>query len=146
MITYEKRIFINRPPQEVWDLISDPANFAKWQGSAESAEWTSEGPPGVGSSFRGEAKFLGRKIESTSEITIWNPPNLYGLKSVSGPMPFESTTKLEPKENGTNLSLRAQMEIGGFFKLAEGLVAKQAEKQTENDLGALKLLLELGQA
>jgi hypothetical protein len=38
------------------------------------------------------------------------------------------------------------MEIGGFFKMAEGLVGKQAEKQTEADLEVLKRLLESGLA
>ncbi len=40
---------------------------------------------------------------------------------------------------------RGKGEFGGFFKLAEGLVGKQAEKQSESDLAALKLLLESGQ-
>ena len=146
MITYDLSIFIDRPPQEVWPYIAEPINFSQWQGSAKFAEWTSEGPPGVGSTFRGVAKFLGRKIESTSEITIWAPPSQYGLKSTSGPIPFESTTELESKQNGTQLNLHAQMEVGGFFKMAQGLVAKKAKKQNNTDLEALKLLLEVGQA
>jgi hypothetical protein len=51
----------------------------------------------------------------------------------------------ESRENGTQLTLRAQKEGGGFFKMAEGLVGKQAEKQTEADFEALKLMLETGQ-
>jgi hypothetical protein len=89
---------------------------------------------------------LGSKIESTSEITIWAPPNQYGLKSTSGPIPFESTTELESKRHGTQVDLRARMEVGGFFKMAQGLVAKKAKKQNGTDLEALKLLLEAGQA
>ena len=145
MLAWEKSIFINRPQQEVWDFISNPANRVLWLSSAESAEWTSEGPPGVGSTGRSVAKFMGRKIESTSVITIWDPPNQHGLKSVGGPVPFEETMKLESKENGTQLNVHSQMEIGGFFKIAEGLVGKQAEKQGDADFKALKLLLEAGQ-
>ncbi len=146
MFMFENSIFINRPQQEVWDFYSNPANNTQWQSSTESAEWTSEGPPGVGSTARAVVKALGRKFESTSEITSWDPPNQYGLKSVSGPMPFEATTKLESKENGTQLTVGGEIEFGGFFKIAEGLVGKQLKKQNDTDYNALKLLLEAGQA
>ena len=145
MITWEKSKFINRPQQEVWDFISNPANRVQWLSSTESAEWTSEAPPGVGSTVRSVAKFLGRKVESTSEITAWDSPNQHGLKSVGGQVPFEETMKLESKENGTHLTVSSQMEVGGFFKIAEGLVAKQTEKQLDIAFEALKVLLEEGQ-
>ena len=69
MITYEISIFINRPQQEVWDFITNPANNIQWQSSTASAEWTSEGPPGVGSTTREVGNIFGRKIEMTTEIT-----------------------------------------------------------------------------
>ena len=145
MATYEKSIFIDRPQQEGWDFFTDPANSN--QGSTtESAEWTSEGPPGVGSTQRSAGKILGRKFESTSEITIWDPPNEHGYKSTSGPFPWEFTTKLEPKENGTQLNVSGTAEVGGFFKIAEGLVVKQLTKQVDTNFEALKLVLEAGKA
>ena len=146
MFTFERSIFINRPQQEVFDFLSNPANNAQWQSSNQSAEWTSEGPVGVGSTYRSVGRFLGRKMDSTIEVTIWDPPNQFGSKVVSGPVPFESTGSLESQENGTQLTVTFQAEIGGFFKIAEGLVGKQGEKQFDADLGALKLLLEAGQA
>ena len=146
MIAFEKSVFISRPPQEIFDFVSNPANDTQWQGSIEAAEWTSEGPPGVGSTQRSVIRFLGRKIDSTNEITVWDPPNQFGQKSLSGPIPFEFTVKFESQENGTQLTENFQAEVGGFFKLAEGLVGKQMEKEFDTDLGALKLLLEAGQA
>ncbi len=145
MFKYEKSIYINRPPQDVWDVLSNPANHSKYSNINESGEWISEGPPGVGSTFRGVGKALGRKIESTLEITIWDPPNLLGQKSISGSFPYETTYKLESSENGTQLSINSQLEIGGFFKIAEGLVGKQAQKLIDSDFEALKLLMESGE-
>ena len=54
--------------------------------------------------------------------------------------------KLESQENGTQVTETFQAEVGGFFKLAEGLVGKQMEKEFDTDFDALKLLLEAGQA
>lgn len=65
---------------------------------------------------------------------------------VSGPFPFEVTIKLEFRENGTQVIAGFQAEFGGFFKMAEGLVGKQAAKQFDTDLDALKLLMEEGKA
>lgn len=145
MFTFEKSFFISRPQQEVFDFVSDPANATQWQSSTEVAEWTSEGPPGVGSTYRSIVKFLGRKVESTDEITIWDPPKQYSFKTVSGPIPYEATIRFESQEDGTQLTIEGQAEVGGFFKIAEGLVGKQAEKLTDTNFSALKRLLEAGQ-
>lgn len=144
MISIERSLFITRPADEVWDFLANPANNAQWQGSTEASEWTSEGPPGVGSTQHSVTRFLGRKIEATSEVTIWDPPYQQGSKLVSGPIPFETDMTLESQDNGTQITMTFQAEVGGFFKIAEGLAGKQAEKQIDTDLGALKLLLEAG--
>lgn len=145
MYKFESSIFINRPVQEVFDFVTNPANSAKWQSGTESVEWTSDGPRGVGSTAKVVAKLLGRKIELVVETTIWDPSNQSGLKSIGGPIPFESTSKFAAQGDGTLLTETGQAEIGGLFKLAEGLVGKQLEQQGEANRAALKLLLESGQ-
>ena len=140
-------VSINRSQQDVFDYVTDPANDAKWQGSTESSQWTSEGPYGVGSTQDSVIKFLGRKIESTAEITIWEPPNTYGFKVIKGPIPFQGVLGFDSTgESETELTADFEAEFGGFFKLAEGLVGKQLNKEMDTNLGALKLLLEGEQA
>jgi len=142
MFAFENKITIERPQQEVFDFISDPANDSKWRDSAVSAEWTSDGPVGVGSTQRSVDKLLGREIESTSEVTVWDPPNQFGWKSIDSPMPYDLKISLVPEGSGTQLTFSGQAEFGGFFKLAEGLVGKQMEKQMANDFKSLKKFLE----
>ena len=60
MISYDTTIFIDRPQQDVWPYVSDLVNYSKWQGSAQFAEWTSEEPPGVGSTTLEVGKVLWR--------------------------------------------------------------------------------------
>ncbi len=144
MLEIEKSIQIERPLQEVFDFISDPANDAKWQASTEFAEWTSEGPPGVGSTIRQGGKFLGREMTGTGEVTAWDPPNHIGVRSLTGPVPFESTTTLESRENGTLLTVKTRAEPGGFFKLAGGLLRRQLLKQLDEDFETLKKMMEAG--
>jgi carbon monoxide dehydrogenase subunit G len=142
MIEFNQEILINRPQQEVFDFVSDPANDSQWQSGSEGGAWSSEGPVGVGSTASSATKFMGRRIESTLEITSWDPPNQYGQRAVGGPIPFEMTIFLKPKEGGTHLTLNGRAEFGGFFKVAEGLAGRQLKKQMESDLKRLKALLE----
>ena len=134
--------FIDRPQQEVFDFMSDPANFAQWQRGTESGGWASEGPVVVGSIGHVEGRLLGRKLVMDTEVTQWEPPTSWGMKGSSGPMRFEVTNQLEPKDGGTLLTQDFSGEVGGFFKMFEGLARKQLKKQVEADGKALKTLLE----
>ena len=144
MFKFEKSIVINRPQQEVFDFVTDLSNDSKWQSNIESVERVSDGPIGVGSTWRYVTKLLGRKNETEIQMTSYDPPNQASVKAISGPIPFENTHKFESNGNGTKFSIMGQAEIGGFFKMAEGLAVKQIEKQMEADAAALKKLLEAG--
>ena len=142
MAEFTVTTFIDRPPQEVFDYATNPANASKWQSSTQSSEWSSNGPVGVGSTNHTVGRMLGRDMEMETEITEWDPPNLWGLKGNSGPMKFTNSNKFEPKDGGTLLVQNFQGEVGGFFKVAEGMAIKQLQKMVETDGQALKTLLE----
>jgi carbon monoxide dehydrogenase subunit G len=144
VITMENSIYIDRPPQVVWDFFTNPANSPLWS-SAESEQWTTDGPHGVGSTQSAVGKVLGRNYESTAEITAWDPPHEHGRKSTSGPFPWEAKIILEPKGAGTQLNYHITGEVSGFFKIAEGLVVKQLVKAMDTNFEVLKQLLETGQ-
>lgn len=142
MITFENSIFINRPPQTIFDYVADPANAHKWQSQMVAVEWISEGPPSVGSRQRGLSRFLGRDIEVISEFTVWDPPHQHVFKIVDGPIQLEGGMRFEAQENGTTVTMSGQSDLSGVFKLAEGLIKKQMERQFDTNLEALKILME----
>jgi uncharacterized membrane protein len=142
VITINESILIRKSQQEVFDFATNPANDPKWQGSAVSSEWASDEPAGAGSRIRTVNKFLGREIESMTEVTAWDPPNEFGFKVVDGPVPFEMNIQLNAVDGGTQIEVRGSAEAGSFFKLAEGLVGKQLQNQIQSDFKKLKKLLE----
>jgi carbon monoxide dehydrogenase subunit G len=142
MATFTVTTFINRPLQEVFDFMTNPANFAQWQSSTKSAKWASDDAVGVGSIFNSVGEMMGREMKMDLEITQWSPPTVWGIKGQSGPMKFEAISKFESKDGGTQVTQTFEGEVGGLFSIAEGLAIKQLQKQVETDGNALKKLLE----
>ena len=142
MATFTVTTFINRPLQDVFDFMSNPANFAQWQSGTKSAKWASNDPVGVGSIFNSVGEMMGREMKMDLEITQWSPPTVWGIKGQSGPMKFEVISEFESKDGGTQVTQTFEGEVGGLFSIAEGLAIKQLQKQVETDGSALKKLLE----
>jgi carbon monoxide dehydrogenase subunit G len=142
MISVEQSIFINRSPEDVLAFVSDPTNITSWQVDAVSAESTSEGPPGVGSTMRLMQKVMGRDVANDIEVTVWEPPHRMCFQSTSGPIQFTGCQSCEESDGGTHFTWSMEGEVGGFFKVAEGMVAKQLEKSVGENLNRLKSILE----
>jgi carbon monoxide dehydrogenase subunit G len=146
VLVIEKSVQINRPRQQVFDFASNPDNWAKYEGPVESAEWSSEDPPRVGSIAHITSRLMGRKTESTAEITAWDPPSRYGRKAVNMPFAAELTLDFESQANGTQVNFYWQGEFGGLLRIVEGLLGWQLRKAVDKDLAALKRVMEEGQA
>ena len=88
------------------------------------------------------AYFLGRRIESIYEFTEYEANRKFSLKTTSGPLPIEATISYESVENGTKVNFFAKGEVGGFFKLAEPLVSRMAQRTWRANYANLKDLME----
>ncbi len=133
---------IKRPVEDVWAVISNVENNPKWSSAALEAKQTSTGPIGVGTTARYVGKFLGRRIESESVVTEFEPNRKYTWDSTSGPFPIKGSVTLEPIEGGTRVNATFDAEPAGFFKLAEPLVMSMGKRQFQGDLDNLKDLME----
>jgi len=142
MAKFEISTVIKRPTEEVFAVMSNAENILKWQSGTIEAEKTSDGPIGVGTTWRSVSRFLGRRIESESEFTEYELNRKLAFKSKSGPIQFESRMTFERVEGGTRINTKFEAEIGGFFKLAEPLVVSMGKRQLEGDFANLKDLME----
>jgi carbon monoxide dehydrogenase subunit G len=142
MYKFEKSVFIDRPQQEVFDFVSNPANSPQWEGGIESAEWTTDGPPGVGSMIKVVFKIGLFKMAFEPEITEWDPFNMYGYEGSMLGIQGASIYRFEAHENGTQVTMNAQLRGKGIARLSESMMGKNAEKEDGRSLDALKVLLE----
>ena len=141
MAKLEISTVINRPVEEVFAFLSNPENDPKWRSGIEVKK-TSEGPIGVGATYRTVVTALGRRIEGEIEFTEYEPNRGYAVKSKSGPFPVENGVTFERVEGGTRVTLTTVAEPGGFFKLAEPLLVSMVKRQFEADFVNLKDLME----
>lgn len=143
MARAEHTLVIGRPADEVFEFLTDFSNVPSWQsGSIDVQE--PEGSLTVGTTYVQVLKFLGKRIKTTLEVTEFEPGRRFALKALSGPVPFEVRHTLEPADGqeGTRLRVELEGEPGGFFKLADALVERNAQRQIERDFATLKELVE----
>jgi uncharacterized membrane protein len=143
MIRFEFTIEIGRPPSEVFAFVTDAGRLPEWQSSCSEAAWLDE--VGVGAHVREVRRFLGRRLEIEQEVTAYEPDRRFALKSLAGgPFPLAAEMTFEPADGGTRLTFSGEADPGGFFRLAESLVARTAERQIRGDFETMKDLLEAG--
>jgi hypothetical protein len=97
---------------------------------------------GVGTTIHYVARLLGRTVDTTFKVTEYEVNRKRVNKSLSGPYPYEITNRFESVNGGTQFTATAQLDIGGFFKLAEPLVGRIIDRQVDTGFANLKDLLE----
>jgi uncharacterized protein YndB with AHSA1/START domain len=147
MREFTASVFIKCSPHDVFDFLSNAANFQQWMPLMQSAAWTSSGEPGVGSTARGIMKMAGREMELRVEVTRWDPPNRWGFKILNVQFPMKATDyvyRLEPEDGGTRVTLDVEFEMVGILRFAAGLMGRLYAKSNGNELNTAKQLLEVG--
>ena len=142
MINVETSIIINRPIEEVFAFLTDARNSPQWDSGLVDIRQTPQSPVGVGTRITEVRKFLGRKMETTSEVVEYEPSTKYIRKGTGGPFPVTGSFTFEPMAEGTKVIWTFEMKPGGFFALAEPLVARSLKRGLEGSLGKVKDLLE----
>ena len=142
MIKIEYSVVINRPVEEVFSFMGNVENNPLWVSGVLETKLTSPGPMAPGTTGTDVRQFLGRRMESTWEVTEHETNVKSSFKVTSGPVPFEGTWSYEAAAGGTRVTFVAEGEPGGFFRLAEPIVGRIAKRQIQNDHDNLKDLLE----
>ena len=138
----ELEVTIDRPVQDVFSFFVDPALVARWQTAVSEAEQITEGPVGVGTRFRVRRTYLGRRLESTEEVTEYVPNRAFALRSISSPVPYEARSTFEEIDGATRIVASVQGDASGFFMVAGPVLARVLKREVESNLGHLKDLLE----
>ena len=82
---------IRAPRERVAAYAMDPDNATTWYENIKSVAWETPKPQRIGSRFAFVARFLGRRIAYTYEVTELVPGTRYVMATAQGPFPMETS-------------------------------------------------------
>ena len=115
-------------------------NLSAWQ--QEVVEVRVNGPLEAGARYTEVRTFLGKRFESTVEVTALVPPTAFALRVVKGPIPISVRHTFEPDGTGTRIRIHGEGDESGLRGFTAALVGRQAARRLEADLARLKAVLE----
>lgn len=143
MIDIDESVYIDTPIDKVFEFTTDLNNNVRWQTDVSVAELTSEGPLGLGATYRCVNRFLGQRFETEGFISRYEPHRVCSFRFTSGGVDGESSFLFESVNGGTQFTTRAKLKLNRY-KLAGILLKYKAKQQVRADLVKLKNLLENG--
>lgn len=133
---------IDRPVAEVSRYAADPTNAPEWYANIRSVRWQTSPPVDVGSRMDFVARFLGRELAYTYEVTDLVPGRRLVMETAQGPFPMRTTYTWEPLDGATRTTLSNTGEPSGFAAVARPVIELAMRRATTKDLARLKQLLE----
>ena len=141
MASVSSSISINQPVDKVFTYITSVENHKAWQPSLLDAKVTPAGPWGVGSIYHYTTSVLGRKYESQTQISAFEPNKKWAFKTIGVPRSVETVYLFEPAANATKLTISMELS-GGYPAAAEGMIKQQTQKALDDQCRQLKQNLE----
>jgi polyketide cyclase/dehydrase/lipid transport protein len=142
MFSFSLNAQVYRPIRQVFNFMTTPENDFQWQYGTLASAQVSDGQIGVGSIFRSIGHFMGRRIESTFEVTEYDPNRKYGFKTSSGPIQSETLYTFEMVGGSTRINISTHASPGDLFRMDDAIVEKKVKKQFKENLALLKGILE----
>jgi uncharacterized membrane protein len=136
----ERSIVVARPQEDVFAFVVNLENLSAWQ--QEVVEVRVNRPLETGARYTEVRTFLGKRFESTVEVTALEPPTTFALRVVKGPIPISVRHTFEPDGTGTRIRIHGEGDESGLRGFTAALVGRQAARRLKADLARLKAVLE----
>src|SRR4051794_39559219 len=137
-----RTVHIDRPPETVFAVLSDPANEPKWR--AHVRRFEPDGPLAVGTVVRQTVGGGpgGRPIRADFRLTAFDPPERYAFEVVTGPVRPVGEYRLAAADGGTDLTFTLAAELRGIRRVLLGSAVQRSMDGEMRDLDRLKALVE----
>ena len=113
----------------------------KWRSGMIEARKISEGPIGVGTTYRMINNFFGKRLEGEAVVTEYELNRKYATMNKSG-LPIETKRTFESVEGSTQVTFAVKADLGGFVKLVEPLLVSIGKRRLTADAIKVKKIIE----
>jgi uncharacterized protein YndB with AHSA1/START domain len=116
MPSAERTIAIARPPDVVFDYLTDHANDPAWRPNVVMIDPIADAPVGtrIHQVIRGP---MGRGIAADIEVTANQRPSRYAFQVVAGPVRPRGEFLFSPSAAGTDVHFSLSAELSGIKRL-----------------------------
>ncbi len=140
-ITIELAERIDHPAAAIFALLTDVSRQPEWIDEVQAITRLPDLPLRVGSSYEQTAKYNGRGVTITSEVTALEPNHLIRYTS-TGSMPTVTTWRLEPDGAGTRLHFTFEGTPDELYDLIAAGLEGSIKRGFEAQISNLKRLLD----
>jgi uncharacterized membrane protein len=147
LIRVDLTVQVNRPVDEVFAYVADPANLGEWQTNLVSVTKETEGPVRSGTRFREVRRApFGRTAEAIVEVSGYEENRRFDLRIVSGPLPIDGRNEFIAVDGATRIEFVAEGDLRGPLRLAGPVLGRLLHRQFGSDYARLKDALESGRS
>jgi uncharacterized protein YndB with AHSA1/START domain len=141
VITLETQVRIDRPIEEVFDYVSDPLNFPRWNSAVAAVGKSSSGKNGVASTYSMERDLPGGRAVNELEVVESERPREFAIRATSGPTPFLYRYQFTTDNGETVVKLDVQVELAGPAAFLPALARRAVKKGVDDNFATLKQIL-----
>ncbi len=144
MTEFEFSEYIEKSPDEVFRVISDPTEATKFLDNIKESRKLTDGPVAVGTMYRETRVVSGKEASADLVISAYEPDTRVDISTEAEGIKISYRYDLSPENGGTRLTWRCQLEAGGLRKMMLPMVAAIMKKEDGDHLQRLKAYLETG--
>ncbi len=139
-----KSIVIQRPVEDVFAYMDDVSREPEWQPQLIEAEQIPSGPATVGTKRRYVSEFLGKRVENTYVVKVYEPNTRLVVKTTTDSvLDATSDIRWEAVPEGTRVTMALDGRPRGALRFVPARVMESTfEKEIATTLKRLKERLE----
>ncbi len=136
----ERTFTVARPPDEVFDYLSDFTHSNEWDPGTVETRRTS-GSGGLGTEYANTSEFLGRTVALTYETTAHDRPHRVQFRGINASATATDTMTFTPASEGTEVHYRADFEFGLLVRLVAPAFRGRIERLADDTVAQIQRTL-----
>ena len=138
---FTNTVTIARAPVDVFAFLAQFENIPQWNYAISRTWKVSDGPVGVGSTYRQE-RTVPSRTEETFEVTEYDPHRGLVIEGTLGPFAARLSYRLERTGEATPVTNDVDLNPTGLTRLVAPLATNRIKSSVAANLNALKQILE----
>lgn len=142
MATFSLTEWINASAETIFPKLHEEETAKQIMPGIQVYKKIGDGPVGMGTRFHETRVVNGREASNEIYVSAFDPPNTYAATSEHSGIKATYTYKLSAENDGTRVTLVADVDAGGLRKLFIPLVVRMMKKEDSDHLTRLKAVIE----